>query len=126
MVTASHDGTARVWDASTGEQLLVLLADGYPIMDAGFDSAGRRIVTAGLGLEPESVDGPDSLPDHFDGAVRIYVRGSEWVDWQLVESPATSQTGAEFGAAVAIAEDGGWGALGLGHPGSRPGRARAS
>jgi WD40 repeat protein len=46
VVTASRDGTARVWDVATGEQLLELRASRYPLTDAGFDPAGLRIVTA--------------------------------------------------------------------------------
>ena len=68
MVTASDDGTARVWDAATGEQLLELRGDGYPITDAGFDPAGRRIVTAGLGVDPERA----TLLGGIRGAARIY------------------------------------------------------
>ena len=48
VVTASHDGTARIWDAATGEQLLELLAGGDSLTDVDFDPAGRRIATAGL------------------------------------------------------------------------------
>ena len=73
VITASHDGTARVWDAFTGEQLLEFRA-GDPrlggsqgsirrllraaaamgldsedlriVADVGFDPSGERIVTA--------------------------------------------------------------------------------
>ena len=47
-----------------------------------------------------------------NGAVRFYGRGEEWFDWTWIESPATSQTGAEFGAAVDLSLDGMWVAVG--------------
>ena len=53
-MTASFDGTARVWDAATGEELLAL-GDGALLNDAAFAPDGLRIVTAG-----------------FDGKARIY------------------------------------------------------
>jgi WD40 repeat protein len=43
LITASADGTARVWDAKTGQQALLLPGDG-PVTSASFDPAGRRIV----------------------------------------------------------------------------------
>ncbi|MBX3374042.1 MAG: protein kinase [Phycisphaeraceae bacterium] len=46
IVTASRDGTARVWDAATGTSTAELLGHGGPVLSAAFDPDGRRIVTA--------------------------------------------------------------------------------
>ena len=45
LVTASYDGTARIWDASSGRQLLVLQGHGGPVLSAAFSPDGRRIAT---------------------------------------------------------------------------------
>jgi WD40 repeat protein len=47
IVTASADNTARVWDATTGEQMAVLTGHEGPVTKATFSPNGRRIVTAG-------------------------------------------------------------------------------
>lgn len=46
LVTASYDGTARIWDAATGRQRLVLRGHSGPVMSAVFSPHGRRIATA--------------------------------------------------------------------------------
>jgi WD40 repeat protein len=45
VLTCSADGTARVWDAATGEQLLVLREDRDPVAIAQFSPDGRRVLT---------------------------------------------------------------------------------
>ena len=47
VVTAARDGTARIWDAVSGAQPLVLrpVGDSYPT--AVFDLKGERVLTAG-------------------------------------------------------------------------------
>ncbi|MCH8342580.1 MAG: PD40 domain-containing protein [Planctomycetes bacterium] len=45
IVTASWDNTARVWDAATGEQLLVLRGHEFIVYSASFSPDGKRIVT---------------------------------------------------------------------------------
>lgn len=47
MLTAGSDGSARVWDTSTGEELLALRGHTSDVLDASFSPDGRRIVTAG-------------------------------------------------------------------------------
>ncbi len=54
LITASDDGTARVWDARTGKQLLVLRHPNR-LWFAGFDHRGTEIITAA-----------------FDGALRLW------------------------------------------------------
>ncbi|WP_018432160.1 nSTAND1 domain-containing NTPase [Paraburkholderia atlantica] len=46
MVTASWDGTARVWDAATGKQIVQLSGHQGLVYSAAFDPDGRRVVTA--------------------------------------------------------------------------------
>ncbi|MDQ2828011.1 MAG: TIR domain-containing protein, partial [Chloroflexota bacterium] len=47
VVTAGVDGKARVWDAATGRQLLLLSGHTSWVYRAAFSPAGTRIVTAG-------------------------------------------------------------------------------
>jgi WD40 repeat protein/serine/threonine protein kinase len=46
ILTASHDGTARVWDASTGKELATLRGHQAYLNSATFSPDGMRIVTA--------------------------------------------------------------------------------
>jgi WD40 repeat protein len=46
IVSASGDGTARIWDARTGTQLLTLVAHGDRVLSAAYSYDGTRIVTA--------------------------------------------------------------------------------
>jgi WD40 repeat protein/TPR repeat protein len=55
VITASYDKTARIWDAATGQQLLVLSGHRGWVGSAAFSPDGRRIVTAS-----------------FDGTARIW------------------------------------------------------
>jgi len=47
-VTCGSDLTARIWDATTGEEILVLSGHTGPILNAAFSPNGERIVTASL------------------------------------------------------------------------------
>ncbi|MCI0536071.1 MAG: protein kinase, partial [Verrucomicrobiales bacterium] len=51
VVTASDDGTARIWDMATGSALAPPLIHRGPVLDAGFSPDGRHIVT--WSREPE-------------------------------------------------------------------------
>ena len=46
IITASYDGTAKVWDAASGVELLRLSGHGDHVNSAAFSPDGRRIVTA--------------------------------------------------------------------------------
>ncbi|HVS75905.1 MAG TPA: serine/threonine-protein kinase, partial [Steroidobacteraceae bacterium] len=70
LVSASYDGTARIWDASSGRQLLVLRGHRGPVMSAAFSPRGRRIATA-------SFDGTARIWDAATGSVLAILRGHE-------------------------------------------------
>ncbi|MGI9181617.1 MAG: WD40 repeat domain-containing protein, partial [Longimicrobiaceae bacterium] len=48
VVTAGGDGTARLWNAETGEERRVLRGHEGVIVSAAFSPDGRQVVTAGL------------------------------------------------------------------------------
>jgi WD40 repeat protein len=61
LATASYDGTARIWDTSTGAQLRVLDAHTERVQDVAYSADGSRIATA-------SLDGTARLWDAATGA----------------------------------------------------------
>lgn len=48
VLTCGEDGTARIWDAMTGQQISVLDPHGGVCFDAEYNSGGTRVVTASL------------------------------------------------------------------------------
>ena len=46
IVSASHDGTARLWDGASGRLLQVLKGHRMRVAHAAFDRSGKRLVTA--------------------------------------------------------------------------------
>jgi WD40 repeat protein len=46
IVTASRDKTARIWDAATGKEVMVLHGHGDIVTSAAFSPDGTRVVTA--------------------------------------------------------------------------------
>jgi WD40 repeat protein len=48
VVTASSDKTARLWDAATGKQVVVLRGHDEEVSSAAFSPDGARVVTASL------------------------------------------------------------------------------
>lgn len=77
--TAGTDGTARIWDAATGREQLVLRGHEFGVDGVTFSPDGTRIVTAG-------VDGAAKLWDLASGQeVRRFV-GSERM-WSAVFTP---------------------------------------
>jgi len=49
LVTASEDGTAKVWDTSTGQELLTLTVQPLGLLDIAITPDGRYLATAGRG-----------------------------------------------------------------------------
>jgi WD40 repeat protein len=68
VVTASEDGTARLWDAKTGASLLTLKGHAKSVLAASFSSDGSRLVTA-------SEDGTARLWDAKTGASLFNLEG---------------------------------------------------
>jgi WD40 repeat protein len=48
ILTASADGTARIWDAATGARVLTIKGTGAPLFGASYSPDGARILTHGL------------------------------------------------------------------------------
>jgi hypothetical protein len=73
IVTASKDGTARTWDAATGDALLTLSGHSGAVNSAVYSPDGRQIVTAGA-------DGTVRIWDAATGnEVRTLSGHSDWI-----------------------------------------------
>jgi WD40 repeat protein len=72
IVTASHDGTARVWDARTGIQLQVLTGHTSGVRTAAFSPDGSQILTA-------SSDGTARIWDGRTGSQLLILKTPEKV-----------------------------------------------
>src|SRR5580658_931418 len=73
IVTASHDKTARIWDARTGAPLFVLSGHGDTVRSATYSPDGTRIVTA-------SADKTARIWDARTGAPLALLSGhGDWV-----------------------------------------------
>ncbi len=68
VVTASGDGTARVWDAATGAEVAALKGHKFVVLSASFGPDGRRVVTA-------SGDGTARVWDAVTGAEVAALKG---------------------------------------------------
>jgi WD40 repeat protein len=91
VVTASKDGDARIWDATTGKPVWVLSGHGGPVVDASFSPNGRWVVTGGpatAGLWDASTgekvyflqgDGREIRAAAFTSPTRIVTLGSDGV-----------------------------------------------
>ena len=53
-MTASLDLTARVWDAATGQQIMVLRGHNRRLASAVFSPDGSRVLTAAFDIPPAS------------------------------------------------------------------------
>jgi WD40 repeat protein len=110
-VTASMDGTARLWDALSGAELLTVYAHHDPNYSAAFDSQETRILTA-------SEDGFARVFDSKTGAPLVTLRGHEKLVGSALFSPDGTRivtgsddgTGrlwdARTGATIAVLPDG--------------------
>jgi WD40 repeat protein len=58
VVTASHDKTARIWDAETGAQLAVLAEHTKEVDTAEFSPDGRQILTSSFDGTAKVWDAP--------------------------------------------------------------------
>ena len=71
IVTVSEDGTARVWNAATGEEELVLANDGQAVRAAAFDEDGSLVVTS-------SANGELRIWDAGSGLELARFAGANW------------------------------------------------
>ncbi len=109
VVTACHDGTAKIWDTATGAELLTLRGHGSWVWHAVFSPDGRRVATGsrdatakiwdaatgeelmtltghtgivtGLAFSP---DGSMLATNSFDGTARLWdmATGNELLKWE--------------------------------------------
>ncbi len=57
----------------------------------------------GTALAADGLTVAAGAPNRGDnGAVHVFARAASWIELQVIESPATGQSGAEFGAVVAL------------------------
>ena len=80
VVTASSDGTARLWDATTGQEIIALRGHEDRVLSASFSPDGARIVTA-------SPDRTARLWDATTGREIIALRGHGDRVWSASFSP---------------------------------------
>ncbi len=80
IVSAGADGTARIWDAQSGEERLVLQGHTSDVLDAAFSPDGRRVVTAGR-------DGTVRLWDAASGEAIATLTGTTTLVRRVAFSP---------------------------------------
>jgi eukaryotic-like serine/threonine-protein kinase len=68
IVTGSHDGTAKVWDAQSGGELLTLNVSD-DVLSVAFSPDGKRVVTAGRAA---------TVWDAQHGKVMLNLKGHSW------------------------------------------------
>lgn len=96
IVTASLDGTARVWNPESGRALLKLNShDRVGLMDAEFSPDGLRIVTAGG-------EGSAIVWDAINGKLLVRLNGHQGDVWHATFSPDGHRivTAGEYNTAV--------------------------
>ena len=64
IITASHDKTARLWDALDGRELFVMRGHSAPVTCARFSPDGTRIVTASLDVTVRIWDPSNGREEH--------------------------------------------------------------
>lgn len=68
IVTAGSDATARIWDAGTGEEALILIGHDAAVLSAAFSPNGKAVVTA-------SADRTARIWDANDGKELLMLNG---------------------------------------------------
>ena len=94
LVSGSHDGTARIWDAEASTELAVLRGHTEPIRSVAWSPDGRRIATA-------SNDRTARIWDAEAGTVLAVLRGHDGVLHDAAWSPDSKRlaTGSHDGTA---------------------------
>lgn len=62
VVTASFDGSARVWNATTGAPITTVMRAGEPLMSASFSPDGEKIITMSFGGNAQIWKTADGAP----------------------------------------------------------------
>jgi WD40 repeat protein len=75
IVTASNDGTARVWEGVTGRQLAVLEGHVGPVHSAAWSPDGVRVVTAS-GDKTARLWRVSSYTDHLVQTAKAHLPGA--------------------------------------------------
>ena len=84
IVTASWDHTARIWDATTGKQIVTLLGHGDGVLSAAFSPDGKHVVTA-------SADNTARIWDATTGNEIAVLRGLAYPVYHAAFSPDGSR-----------------------------------
>lgn len=102
VVSASNDGTARVWDVATGAQV-VLVEHTAPVVDAVFSADGTRLVTSsedGTARIWDAVTGKSIAPPLKHGD---FVQGAEFSsDGKLVVTASLDHTARIWNATTGV------------------------
>ena len=94
ILTASHDGSARVWTTNTAEEVALLKSLKGKLFSAAFAPTGKTIVITGekkgqvwLQRRPESALGAAVLPEFWLTLLfGLGVAWSVWKDWRGLRS----------------------------------------
>jgi WD40 repeat protein len=84
LATASDDGTARVWDARSGREALVLRGHGGPVLSVAWSPDGARLATT-------SGDGTARVWDARSGQQALVLRGHGAEVYSVAWSPDGSR-----------------------------------
>ncbi|MHC1769956.1 MAG: protein kinase [Verrucomicrobiia bacterium] len=84
IATASHDGTATLWDTTTGRELLNITGHRCALRSLDFSPDGERLVTAGD-------DGTPRVWDAKDGHELLRLEGHRGTVWCVDWSPVSQQ-----------------------------------
>jgi WD40 repeat protein len=100
VVTASDDGTARLWDATGGDEIMSLQSSEPIVREAVFSADGRRVITASSSRHGEN--SKVYIWDRESGA-EIAVQGIERPNTQKTTEPKSNpflSGGSPFGGAI--------------------------
>jgi hypothetical protein len=89
VATASTDNSARIWDADSGKEIVLLKGDTGVVCSAGFSPDGKRVVTAS----------EDSTARIWDVAWATLVRGDTLRERVCAEKLVGPAQNAKSGAA---------------------------
>jgi eukaryotic-like serine/threonine-protein kinase len=87
IVTGGFDKTARVWDAATGSQTLVLSGHKGEVLSLAFSPDGQRIVSGGGKWAVGKTPGEVMVWDAATGQLLLELEGHNYAVWGLAFSP---------------------------------------